>query len=84
MADADYGLLLPFDTDDPEFTRGVAIGMVWQMGCPSPAETVLVHSRSAEMLARMVDAGAALVIEDNGDEWLTVSRSVRETPEGNE
>jgi hypothetical protein len=27
---AAYGLVLPFDSDDPEFTRGVQIGMVWE------------------------------------------------------
>ena len=52
----DLTLALPFDTDEPEFRRGVEVGMLWahleHMGC---AEAT-VHADCAEMIMRIAEA----------------------------
>jgi hypothetical protein len=70
----DLSLALPFDSDEPEFRRGVEIGMLWSdiehMGC---AEAT-VHADCAEMVLRIAEAKGlrflATVIDDN---WLHVA-----------
>jgi hypothetical protein len=82
MAD---GLLLRFDTDDPEFIRGVEVGMVWAHLESLPVEATTyertVHTANLEMLLRVADSlGWALRPEastdEDGvsyDEWTVVS-----------
>lgn len=52
-----HRLLLAFDSDDPEFTRGVEIGLLW-MRCQHEAPPVeaIVHASNIEMVMRVADA----------------------------
>lgn len=53
---ADYGLLLGFDSDDPEFCRGVEAGRLWeQLKSGEPVEQ-MIHATNAEMAIRMCEA----------------------------
>ncbi len=70
----EFALVLPFDSDDPEFTRGVQVGMVYALTLP-PEErpvTVLVGEDTAEMLVRLMEAGHRFTVADNGPGWLAV------------
>lgn len=53
-----HSLLLPFDTDEPEFARGFELGRLWATLRTNPAEEIeeLVHSNNAEMALRMAEA----------------------------
>jgi hypothetical protein len=60
-----YGLVLPFDTDDPEFVRGVECGRLWERmetidaqetDFPLGLEIVqIIHGTNAEMVMRMCE-----------------------------
>ena len=69
-------LILPFDTDDPQFVRGVEVGAIWQLleSGVRPVEAT-VHVSNAEMMLRIADAaGATVQSEDwNDDTWLRVT-----------
>jgi hypothetical protein len=54
VADGEYGLLLGFDTDDPQFTRGFELGRIWEIAktFDGPFEEI-VHGVNAEMLIRI-------------------------------
>jgi|HubBroStandDraft_2_1064218.scaffolds.fasta_scaffold54488_3 hypothetical protein len=75
--DCEYGLVLAFDTDDFEFTRGFALGQLWERLERHPegiAATVL--AASAEMVMRIAEAkGLPFTAEPAGDsgEWLWVT-----------
>lgn len=57
-----WGLVLPFDTDDPEFTRGFTCGMIWQlMELDTPGIELTVSSNNVWMCAQMADAGGYLL-----------------------
>lgn len=50
-----YSPLLPFDSDDPEFTRGFEAGRLWeQLRDPEPFEQT-IHASNAEMAIRMCE-----------------------------
>lgn len=65
-AEGASGLVLPFDTDDPEFARGVECGRLWeQMEVIDYQEADLplgltikqiIHGTNAEMVMRMCGA----------------------------
>lgn len=66
-------LLLPFDTDNPEFRRGVEVGLLWEQLEHGPAE-VTVHADCAEMVIRIAEArGLPFSAEPVDGEWLFVS-----------
>ena len=68
-----HGLILAFDSDDPEFARGFEAGRLWSQlrGCPGQPVIELVHARNAELVFRMADAtGRSVRGEDIGDDWL--------------
>jgi|GraSoiStandDraft_4_1057263.scaffolds.fasta_scaffold1129181_2 hypothetical protein len=70
-----YTLVLPFDTDDPEFVRGFEVGRLWERMklTPEPFEET-VHSTNAEMVMRMAEAQKRLVSGTELDDmWMTVS-----------
>lgn len=75
----DYRLLLPFDTDSPEFTRGFEMGRVWtllQSFDPDEEGSVTfeLHAENTEMVLRIAEQlnlGAAS--KDLGDGWLRVT-----------
>lgn len=68
-------LALPFDTDEPEFRRGVEIGMLWeQTGRAVVPVEVTVHADCAEMVIRIAEArGVPFTAEPLGDDWLAVT-----------
>ncbi len=70
-----YALALAFDTDDPEFCRGVEVGRLWEMlhGTDDPIEES-VQTSNAEMVLRMAEAtGRAVRSEDHGPHKLWVT-----------
>lgn len=70
----EYGLLLPFETDDPQFIRGFEMGRLWQLArtVEEPFEEV-VHGINAEMVLRIAEAtGRTVTSHEDGDDWLTV------------
>jgi hypothetical protein len=73
--DSAMTLALPFDTDQPEFRRGVEIGMLWQqlqMQPFGPVEATL-HADCTEMVIRIAEAACLpFAAEDGGDGWIHV------------
>jgi hypothetical protein len=73
-----HGLLLPFDTDNEDFTRGFEAGHVWTRLRDSGFEqtTFTVHAENAEMMLRIAEAlGVTVQSEELGDGWLEVEFS---------
>jgi hypothetical protein len=69
-----YGLVLPFDSDDPEFTRGVECGMVWTLLRYSDERTFMAHTSNTEMLMRIGEAtGYRFRAKQHGDDWIEVT-----------
>lgn len=70
------GLVLPFDTEEPEFRRGVEIGMLWARLSDAPAwepVSATVHADCAEMLIRCAEAAQReWETTTHGDEWITI------------
>lgn len=74
MSDAEYGLVLAFDTDAPEFTRGFEAGQLWERLERDGTAGQLIHAENAEMVMRMADAKALrFSAEDVGNGWLSVA-----------
>jgi hypothetical protein len=73
-------LLLPFDTDDPLFTRGVEVGRLWELLKTGEEVRETVHATNAEMVIRLGEAtGRDFETEEPFDgAWLRVF-----FPEGN-
>lgn len=62
---ANYNLTLAFDTDDPEFCRGVEVGTIWVelhhfiiLGSKAPGVVMATtaHENNVEMVHRMAKA----------------------------
>lgn len=74
-----YGLVLAFDTDDPQFVRGFEAGRVWTeleravTEGHLPTEPVTVHAANAEMCLRMAES-LKLTVEwkELDDMWAEV------------
>jgi hypothetical protein len=69
----DVGLLLPFDTADPEFARGFECGRLWALlrADPDTELSEYVHAANLEMLLRVAEAtGRAVRTEDIDDTWV--------------
>jgi hypothetical protein len=72
--DATHGLILAFDSDDPEFTRGFEAGQLWERLERDGYAGQLIHAENAEMVMRMADAkGLAFRAEDLGHGWMRVA-----------
>lgn len=71
---SDYDLVLPFDTDNSEFARGVEIGRLWEIiKATHEAFEGTVHLSNAEMVLRMSEAQNRTVKSEEIDEiWMTV------------
>jgi hypothetical protein len=75
----DYGLLLPFDTDDAEFVRGFEAGRIWSavqtLDEDFEPESFTMHASNAEMAIRIAEAtegvAASCVVLD--DHWIEVT-----------
>jgi hypothetical protein len=72
-----WGLALPFDTDDPEFCRGVELGIVWEALRRIDSwerYDSMVHGENAEMMARIAEATKRpLTTHDTDPEWFSVT-----------
>lgn len=88
------GLVLPFDSDDPEFTRGVEVGIIYaaMRYLPPEADRYVrtIHTSNLEMVLRMAErAGWSVRPEaaqdEHGiayDEWTMVTlERVGESPD---
>lgn len=66
-------LVLPFDTDDPQFARGFEAGVLWgQLRDGAPVEVTL-HVANIEMAIRMAEtAGRCFVGRDLDEKWVSV------------
>lgn len=70
----ELSLVLAFDTDDPEFTRGFEAGQLWERIERDGFAEKLVHAENAEMVMRIAEArGLTFTAEDAGDGWLHVA-----------
>lgn len=75
----DYSLVLAFDSDDPEFTRGFNAGAIYGWLSANPAVGVnaeppfAVRADNLEMVLRIGEAlGYEVVTEDSGGDHLGV------------
>lgn len=84
----EFTLVLPFDSDDPEFTRGFQCGQAWQlMELGTPGLEMTITSDNLYMFITMADAGGYdIEMEETGVEasnlldtdWLKVSLTKKE------
>ena len=77
-----YGLLLPFDRDEPMFAFGFEMGRLWTLLRDVVSEhdeyECHAHVENAEMVLRIAEAtGRQVVSEELGDGWLGVTFSER-------
>lgn len=71
---AEFGLVLKFDTDEPEFTRGFEAGMLWQALTEEPASREgTYHRLNVRMLERIAAAkGFTVEVKNTTDvQWVT-------------
>lgn len=81
-----FSLLLPFDSDDPEFVRGFNAGSMygWLTACvdagvPAREPPFALRAENLEMLIRIAESlGLSVMTEDDGGEHLTVRFNERE------
>lgn len=70
----EYRLLLPFDTDDPEFRRGVEVGMMWAHLSATDRRDFTIHADNVEMAIRLAESlGFQHRSEDLNDDWVVVT-----------
>lgn len=71
-------LALPFDTDEPEFRRGVEIGMLWErLQRAVVPVTATVHADCAEMVMRLAEAHSLpFTAKSLGGDWVGVTIGV--------
>jgi hypothetical protein len=74
MKQENHALALAFDTDAPEFARGVEIGRLWErLRLDAAPADEMVHIANTEMLLRIGDAlGRAVTGEEHDEIWMTV------------
>jgi hypothetical protein len=70
-----FGLVLAFDSDDPEFARGFDIGNVYGQLRSEPAHVeATIRAGNAEMLMRCAEeAGYSFAAEPYGDDFVHVT-----------
>lgn len=68
---SEFSLLLPFDTDDPEFVRGMEVGTVWgALRADDGEQEFTVHTANAEMMLRIAEAtGRQMVWIERDARW---------------
>lgn len=69
-----FELLLPFDSDDPEFTRGFEAGRLWERIKNDHTNwDQMIHPSNAEMVIRMCEAeGRTFRSEEVNEEWINI------------
>lgn len=82
MSHSDYELLVAFDRDEPEFARGVEIGMLYERLLRDPEPVVAqIHADNAEMALRVGESlGLRVRARDLNDDWLEVTYEGSRTP----
>lgn len=70
-----YVKLLAFDTDSPEFVRGMEVGRLWERLQNVDDEVVaVIHTANAEMALRISEGLERPVkSEELGDGWMEVT-----------
>lgn len=69
-----FALALPFDTDSPEFVRGVEVGRMWERLMSGEPVEMTVHGSNAEMVLRMARAsGRRLAVDNLNATWMRVT-----------
>lgn len=72
----DYKLVLPFDTDEPEFVRGFEAGRLYERVKENEDDKIeqTIHTENTEMAIRIAEAMdrsfSAHVLDDN---WVSVT-----------
>lgn len=69
-----YSLVLAFDTDDPEFTRGFEAGRLWERIKADQSDfREIIHATNAEMVMRMCEKQERTFrAEDLNEEFVEV------------
>lgn len=77
-------LLMPFDSDHPEFTRGFECGQLWAALSLNPAShSTLLHSTNMEMAIRCASAkGYKVEITQTDNTWIDATFTKLETEAG--
>lgn len=72
--DVEYGLVLPFDTDNPEFRRGIEVGIMWaELQAPGGQREFQIHADCAEMAIRLGEAtGLQFRADPVNNDWVVV------------
>lgn len=81
--EAEYGLVVSFDSDDAEFTRGFEAGQLWERLERDGYADQLIHAENAEMVMRMAASrGRDLPFsaQDLGNGWMQVTVGHLPTP----
>ena len=76
MSDENHSLALAFDTDDPEFCRGVELGKLYETLRLRPGECIeqTIHATNAEMALRLGESlGREVTGRELDDHWLAVT-----------
>lgn len=56
MSEHNWKLVLPFDTDNPEFVRGFEAGRIWERVQNDRTDwDAIIHGTNAEMVMRMCE-----------------------------
>lgn len=71
MAEEGFSLTLAFDTDDPEFARGVEAGRLWEQLKTGERICQTIHASNTEMAIRMCESTGRDFYSDNLDERWT-------------
>lgn len=75
MSDGAFSLVLPFDTDDSEFCRGVEAGRLWEQLKTGEEVEQTIHATNSEMAIRMCESlereFSAEVLDDNWPGFTT-------------
>ncbi len=70
-----WGLVLQFDTDSPQFCRGFEVGQIWAATEGGFAWEGLIHAVNAEMVMRVAEARGLVFSGEyagDGGEWMQV------------
>jgi hypothetical protein len=69
--DADYGLILGFDSDDPEFIRGFEAGRLYEQIRDGEPFTQTIHATNTEMAMRICETAERRFSADQLDDHWT-------------
>ena len=68
-----YRMVLPFDSDDPEFCRGWEAATIYESlrNDPFHRQRFQIHSENAEMALRIAERfGRPVMLLSDADDWL--------------